>query len=79
MNSERYVIDGKLYELPEAMAGEYKRLNDEFHEAIRNVEYPPLPRNCLSAKYNEGELKVVREYRARFRELLVEVEEQPTS
>lgn len=75
MSSERYVIDGKTYELPESRAEECARLNDEFHEAINSIEYPPLPKNCLSNKYNEPALMIWREYRAKFRELLVEVKD----
>lgn len=73
MNSRRYVINGKTYELPESRLGDYERLNDEFHEALLNVEYPPLPKNCLSNKYNEPMLRVVREYREKFHDLLEEV------
>ena len=53
MNSEQYAIDGKTYELPESRAKKRARLNDEFHEAINSIEYPSLPKNCLSNKYNE--------------------------
>lgn len=50
MISRRYVIDGKTYELPESRLGEYELLDDEFHAALLNVKYPPLPKNCLSNK-----------------------------
>lgn len=79
MSLKRYVIDGKTYELPDGKLEECDRLNDEFHEALRNVETPPVPAGCLSFKSNLPMLEVAREYRAKFRELLVEVEEQPTS
>lgn len=75
MISRRYVIDGKTYELPESRLGEYERLDDEFHEALLNVEYSTLPKNCLSNKYNEPMWKVVRAYREKFHDLLVEVKE----
>ncbi len=75
MSSERFVIDGKTYELPESRAGECARLNDELHAELENIEYPPLPKNCLSNKYNEPARKVWQKYRAKFRELLVEVKE----
>lgn len=75
MNSKRYVINGKTYELPEARLEDYERLDDEFHAALLNVEYPPLPKNCLSSKYDEPMRKVVREYREKFHDLLVEVKE----
>lgn len=75
MSSERYVIDGKSYELPESRAEDRARLNDEFHEVINSIEYPPLPKNCLSSKYNEPALMIWRECRAKFKDLLVEVKE----
>lgn len=73
MSSKRYVIDGKTYELPDSKLEEYDRLNDEFHEALRNVRRPPVPDGCLSHKSNLPVLEVARKYRAKFHELLVEV------
>ncbi len=75
MSSKRYVIDGKTYELPDSKLEECDRLNDEFHEALGNVKRPPVPDGCLSYKSNLPVLEVARKYRAKFRELLVEVEE----
>lgn len=73
MSSRRYDIDGKTYELPESRQEECNRLDAEFHEALRNVERPAVPHGCLSDKSNEPARRVWREYRAKFRELLVEV------
>ena len=75
MSSERFIIDGKTYELPESRAEECARLNDEPHEELENIEYPPLSKNCLSNKYNEPMWKVVRAYREKFHDLRVEVKE----
>lgn len=75
MSSKRYVIDGKTYELPDSKLEECDRLNDEFHEALGNVKRPPVPDGCLSYKSNLPVLEVARKDRAKFRELLVEVEE----
>ena len=72
MTSRRFDIDGKTYELPESRLEEYERLDDEFHEALRNVERPSVPKGCLSNKSNYPVLEVAREYRAKFRKLLVE-------
>ena len=38
MSLERFVIDGKTYELPESRAEECARLNDELHEELENIE-----------------------------------------
>lgn len=73
MISRRFDIDGKTYELPKSSLAEYERLDDEFHEALRNVKRPPVPKGCLSNKSNYPALEVAREYRAKFRELLVEI------
>lgn len=74
MSSKRYVIDGKTYELPGSKLEECERLNDEFHEALRNVKRPPVPAGCLSNRSNLPVIEVAREYRAKFRDLLVEVD-----
>lgn len=75
MSSKRYVINGKTYELPDSKLEECDRLNDEFHEALRNVKRPPVPAGCLSNKSNLPVVEVAREYRAKFRKLLIEVDE----
>lgn len=75
MSSERYVIDGKTYELPDGKLEDYERLNYEFRKAITNTDCLPVPDGCLSNKSNEPLRKVWREYRAEFKKLLVEVKE----
>ena len=75
MSSKRFIINGKSYELPESKLEECERLNDEFHKALGNVKRPPVPDGCLSYKSNLPVLEVARKYRAKFRELLVEVKE----
>lgn len=75
MSSERYVIDGKTYELPDGKLEDYERLNDEFRKTIMNTDCLPVPDGCLSNKSNEPLRKVWREYRAEFKKLLVEVKE----
>lgn len=75
MSSERYVIDGKTYELPDGKLEDYERLNDEFRKVVMNTNCLPVPDGCLSNKSNEPLRKVWREYRAKFKKLLVEVKE----
>ena len=72
---KRYVIDGKTYELPDSKLDEYGRLKNEFHELIMSTECLPIPKGCLSNRSNESLRKAWREYRAKFRDLLVEADE----
>lgn len=75
MSPERNIIDGKTYELPDSKLDEYERLNNEFHEVIMGTECLPIPKGRLSNKSNEPLHKVWREYRAKFRDLLIKVDE----
>ena len=75
MSSKRYIINGKSYELPESKLEKCERLNNEFHEALKNVKRPSIPAGCLSYKSNLPVLEIAREYRAKFKDLLVEVDE----
>lgn len=74
LSPKRYVIDGKTYEPPESKLEECERLNDDFHEALRNVKRPPVPAGCLSNRSNLPVIEVAREYRTKFRDLLTEAD-----
>lgn len=70
MTSKQCVIDGKTYELTPEKSRRLQDLFNSYCEKAKNVELPPLPKNCLSFKREEPVRAVWREYQRKACELI---------